>query len=146
MKKHFLFTAFMAFAFVCMGLAQVNAQSLSQNSLSSSASCGAVVASGCVGACGSTASISYTVPVSAEYKTKVCLQTDQSSLCPNTGARAKVYKNGSLVATVNITAVGSGLGILATSGDVITVEVSLFPIKNNIQCVWLGNLDFSLRN
>lgn len=104
-----------------------------------------VVASGCVGTCGVPGTLSYTVTPTNQRAVPLCLQNLSSSLCPNTGAFARVYVDGTLVASGNITAVGSTVSFVAQAGSTVKVLVTTFPINNGIQCVWLGNLNFGLK-
>ncbi|MEM1322992.1 MAG: hypothetical protein AAGG75_22190 [Bacteroidota bacterium] len=105
------------------------------------------VATGCVGACGTSSTITYPVLcVSAEQRrVALCVRNEASSLCPNTGAIAKVYVNGTLRASGDITAQGSSITFFAACGDQVSVVTSTYPISNNIQCVWLGQLTVGLR-
>lgn len=103
------------------------------------------VATGCVGACGNPSDISYTYTLCKEKKSKFCVSNDASSLCANHDAYAFVFVNGVFVASGNITAVGSSIGFEAECGSTIKVYVKAVPNGNPILCVWLGELDYSLR-
>lgn len=104
-----------------------------------------IVASNCVGACGNPTGITYSTPICASFVERFCLTNDGSSLCPNNDAFARIYVNGVLVASGNITAVGSSISFSAICGANIVVKVGAFNNGSPIQCVWLGNLNYSLR-
>ena len=167
MKKKFLVAAFALLFVAAFGFSNAQAQKLEaqvapvkeikEKPIISGSSCNMIVGTGCVGDCSGPGGggaavarsagnpqITYVVPGNVPFQF-LCLQTDASSLCPNTGAFARIYRNGVQVAQGDITAVGSTISFFALSGDIVTVEVSLFGINNNIDCVWLGNLNFSLR-
>ena len=118
-----------------------------QTSISSSNVCksGTVVATGCVGACGVPGELGYYVTPASQRAVPLCLQNLNSSLCPNTGAFALIYVDGSLVASGVITAVGSSIPFVAQAGSTVKVLVPTFSINNGIQCIWLGNLNFGLK-
>ncbi len=105
-----------------------------------------VVGQSCVGACGDPGEIAYTVagPCS-EFLVDMCVSNDQTSLCPTHGVKAGVYVNGTLVATGDLTNLGSSIGFSAPCGSVVKVIASLYERKSDTVCVWLGEVDFSLR-
>lgn len=104
------------------------------------------VASNCVGACGSPSEINYTVSPPCLVKArKYCVTNDNSSLCPNNNAIAIVYVDGVFVTSGNITAVGSSVGFKAKCGSDIRVFAFTYYIGGPIQCVWQGQINYSLR-
>ncbi len=105
-----------------------------------------VVATNCVGACGSPTEINYTVPTPcvAKWK-KYCVVNESSNLCADHNAFAVVLVDGNLVASGNITTVGSSLQFSAKCGSSIKVIATTFYVGGTISCVWLGNLNYSLR-
>ncbi|MEM9548587.1 MAG: hypothetical protein AAGA77_21555 [Bacteroidota bacterium] len=105
-----------------------------------------IVSSNCVGACGSPTEINYTVsqPCIAKVR-KYCVTNDASSLCPDHNAFVVVLVDGVLVASGNITAVGSSVGFKAKCGSDIKVIATTFFVGGGISCVWLGNVTYSLR-
>ena len=105
-----------------------------------------IVATNCVGACASTSEINHinALPCAAKWR-KYCVVNESSSLCPNTNGFAFVLVDGVLVASGNITTVGSSIGFAAKCGSSIKVVATTFYIGGPIVCVWLGNLNYSLR-
>jgi len=105
-----------------------------------------IVATNCVGACGSPTEINYTVsqPCVAKWR-KYCVTNDASSLCPDHNAFAIVLVDGAIVASGNITSVGSSIGFTAKCGSNIKVIATTFYVGGGISCVWLGNVTYSLR-
>jgi len=160
MKKHLLTCAF---ALLLVGFGTLNAQAQVLQPVNEKApaptiiaqpvrpilitpvgNCSNVVAAGCVGNCGAPSTTSFVV--SGAFFQSFCLQNDQSSLCANTGAYAYVYRNGTLIAQGDITAVGSTINFWAFAGNTITVTVQTYGINNGIQCIWLGELYYSVKN
>ncbi|ETX00449.1 MAG: hypothetical protein ETSY2_39075 [Candidatus Entotheonella gemina] len=107
-----------------------------------SAAAGMVVGKGAVGESGPTAMVNHTVK--AETEIMMIVKTVDTSLCPNTGALALMFKNGVLVAHGVITDEGASIQNAADPGDQIVVYVATFPIPNEIVCVRLGDLTFHL--
>lgn len=105
-----------------------------------------VVATNCVGACGSPSEINYSVspPCVAKWR-KYCVVNDNSSLCPDHNALAIVLVDGVVVASGNITTVGSSIGFTAKCGSDIKVIATTYYVGGGTICVWLGNLNYSLR-
>jgi len=105
------------------------------------------VATSCVGACGSSSTISYPVLcVSSVSKTvRFCVRNEASSLCPNTGAVATVFIDGNPVSTSVITPVGSTISFSAKCGSKVKVVTTTYPLNNGIHCVWQGELTVGLR-
>ena len=101
--------------------------------------CGDPLMMGCIGACGAPYLVSYRVLENGAY----CFTTMGSSLCPNTGAEVTIYRNGKLKHKKDMTD-GVFLVVGAKEGDIITIEANLFPIDNDIVCIWLGELYFKL--
>ena len=105
-----------------------------------------IVATECVGTCGSPTEINYTFgPICKVKKKKFCVVNESSSLCPDHIAIAVVFVDGNYVTSGNITAVGSNLQFSAECGSDIKVIASLKYIGGPVVCVWLGNLEYSLR-
>jgi len=103
------------------------------------------VASGCVGACANPSFISFTNSPCTSIVSNFCLTTDASSLCTSHDAYARVFVNGNVVAGGNITTVGSAISFSALCGDNISVIAVASPNGSGISCVWLGDLNYSLR-
>ncbi len=103
---------------------------------------GLIVGKGCVGECGKTAAIEY--KVDAKINKMMIARTVKTSLCPNTGAYAFLFKNGVEVATGSITKEGVSIQTEAAPGDKIVVYVMTYPLFNKIRCIRLGELNFVL--
>jgi len=101
--------------------------------------CGMPLIEGCIGACGAPFLVSYRVLENGAY----CFTDTGSSLCPNTGAEVTIYLNRELRFQEDMTN-GVFIVVGAKEGDVITIEANLFPIDNDILCIWLGELYFKL--
>lgn len=117
-------------------------------SIHSFAQCAGELAQGCVGACGGTSTISYVITAqdvatssNGKFAT-ICLSTLANSLCPNTGAAAKVTV-GRKTMNVDLSKGGNTL-IRAKAGDVITVSAYLYSTNFEIYCIWLGELTYGL--
>ena len=104
-----------------------------------------IVATNCVGACGNPTQINYTALPCTSVVSNYCVVNESSSLCPSHNVNAFVFVNGTLVTSGNITAVGSGLNFTAICGSNIQVVAFAFPVGGGIACLWLGNLNYSLR-
>lgn len=103
---------------------------------------GKVVGKGCVGECGQSSTIRYTVD--AKSPVLMIVQTVETSLCPNTGAHAWLFINERLAGHDVITRLGSRVLDEARPGDEVVVHVATFPVPNGIVCVRQGELDFVL--
>lgn len=105
-----------------------------------------VVATQCVGTCGSPSEINYTVtqPCIAKWR-KYCVVNENTSICPNTNVFVAVFVDGVYVTSGNITALGSEVGFAAECGSNIKVIASTYYVGGGVVCVWLGNLKYSLR-
>jgi hypothetical protein len=101
-----------------------------------------IVGKGCVGECGKTAKIEY--KVKATINKMMIARTVKTSLCPNTGAYAFLFKNGKEVAHGSITKKGASIQTEAAPGDKIVVYVMMYPLFNEIICIRLGELNFVL--
>lgn len=101
-----------------------------------------IVGKGCVGECGKTTKIEY--KVDAKINKMMIARTVKTSLCPNTGAFAFLFKNGEEVAHGSITKKGASIQTEAAPGDKIVVYVIMYPLFNEIICVRLGELNFVL--
>lgn len=110
--------------------------------MSTAQSLGTIVGKGSVGECGSTATIEY--KFEGKIQKLMIVKTVETSLCPNTGAFAFLFKNGKEVTNGSITKLGSSIQAEAAPGDQIAVFVTLYPLFNETQCIRLGNLDFNL--
>lgn len=104
-----------------------------------SVACGATILSGCVGACGNGFSTSVVAPVSGLY----CFDA-VSSLCPTNGAKATVQVGSSTIFVGDVSG-GTSFGFWATAGQTIGVRAELFDKKTDIVCVWLGNVNITVR-
>jgi hypothetical protein len=103
---------------------------------------GLIVGKGCVGECGKTAAIEY--KVKATINKMMIARTVTSSLCPNTGAYAFLFKNGVEVTNGSITKDGASIQTESAPGDTIVVYVMTYPLFNKINCIRLGELNFVL--
>ena len=103
---------------------------------------GLIVGKGCVGECGKTAAIEY--KVDAKINKMMIARMVNTSLCPNTGAYAFLFKNGEEVANGRITKEGASIQTEAAPGDKIVVYVMTYPLFNKINCIRLGELNFVL--
>ena len=101
-----------------------------------------IVGKGCVGECGKTAEVKY--KVTASISKMMVVKTVNTSLCPNTGAFAFLFKNGKEVAQGSITKLNASLQTEAAPGDQIIVYVMTYPLFNGIVCIRLGELNFVL--
>lgn len=110
----------------------VSAGSANSQVISSSAP----LLSGCVGACGSSYSGSFTAPQGRVYKFKAT-----SSLCPNHDAFAAIYVDGSLAWSGQVVN-GTEAKFEAKAGHNVVVIAGISPNGNPIQCVWLGEVNF----
>lgn len=93
---------------------------------------------GCVGACGSSYSGSFTAPTDRVYKFKAT-----SSLCANHDAFAAIYVDGSLQWAGQLFN-GTEAKFEAKAGHTVTVIAGISPNGNPIQCVWLGEVNFAV--
>jgi hypothetical protein len=111
------------------------------------AQCGTTaLLSGCVGACGSSYTASYTVTAADVGPFGVgvfCLYATSNSLCPSDIAYATLQRNGNLVGAGDISN-GAVLACKATVGMVLTVTVYDIFVNPNINCFWQGETHFSL--
>ncbi len=113
---------------------------------SSLAPCSTVVGSSCVGACSPVGIINYNVgPLCPSLVVPLCVETTNSSLCPSHAAIAKVFVNGVLVASGDITATGSSISFSAPCGANVKVVAKTKLVNPIISCVWLGEVDFVLK-
>jgi len=137
--KTFVLKSFFGLALIMAGVfgAQANTNLNSAEALS------LVASSGCVGECGTSSSISYTVPGPTGRNNQLLLFKDNSNLCPNTGALAFIRVNGVFVAAIDLST-SNGQMFTARGGDVVTVSVTTFNKNNGISCKRLGNLNFSI--
>ncbi len=103
---------------------------------------GIVVGKGCVGECGATSTIEYTVKSKIEIM--MIVENVKTDLCPNTGAHAWIFVNGREAATGPITNLGSKINAPAKPGSKIIVHVVTYPLFNEIACVRLGELHYNL--
>ena len=105
-----------------------------------------IVATECLGACGSPSEINYTYGPICEAKVKkFCVVNESSSLCPDTDGVVVILVDGVFVASGNITAVGSHVGFEAECGSDIKVIASTVYVGGSTVCVWQGELNYSLR-
>jgi hypothetical protein len=114
-------------------------------SISAMAQCGNVtLLTGCVGACGSSWTASYTVqpgdvgPNGVGY---FCLGATSNSLCPSHNAAASLIINGTTY-TGNLN-LGDVVWTKGVVGDVIDLQVDEVFVSPKINCFWQGQTDFS---
>ena len=135
MKTNLLFSSFLLSVLLTFGLSYST-----QAQVIGSAPCATTVGSGCVGACGSPSTISYT-PV---MDTKMNVHATSSSLCGNSFALADVFVDGVFKGTVNLSG-GGNLSFKAAQGSNVVVYAYISPFTTGgIQCVWLGEVYYEL--
>jgi len=120
-----------------------NAQSIKTSPCSSP-----IVDATCVGACGSVGIMTYSNLSAAFSLTAVddfCVTTESSSLCPTHNSKTAIYVNRSLIATYNSTSAGTSYQFSALKGSTIVVKTGIFTTPSKEVCVWLGEVDLSLR-
>lgn len=115
--------------------------------LSAQAQCGSNVStSGCVGACGTSYAISYTV-TSADLPSGgvgiFCLLATSNSLCASHNAYATMDRNGGTPQTGNLDQ-GAILSFKGRIGDVFNITVNTVLVNPNIDCFWFGETQFAL--
>ncbi|MGD1845820.1 MAG: hypothetical protein ACFB10_10550 [Salibacteraceae bacterium] len=104
------------------------------------------VAKECVGECGNPGIINYNVgPLCSSFVENFCVTNEGSNLCPSHDALAFVFVNNVLVATGDITNVGSSVSFQAPCNSQIQVIVVAQPNLSGSLCVKLGSLGFYLR-
>ena len=103
---------------------------------------GETVGSGCVGECGATAKIEYTVD--ARDNVLMVVKTVETGLCTDTGACAFLFKNGKEAAYGHITKNGASIQTKAAPGDKIVAYSMTYPLFTGVVCISLGNLKFDL--
>jgi hypothetical protein len=101
-----------------------------------------VVAKGGVGETGAASQVVH--QVTGKINKLMVLRRGESSLCPNTGALAGLMVDGALMAGGVITAAGSSIQAEAPPGAWVVGLVHTFPLFNDISCVRLGELSFTL--
>jgi hypothetical protein len=101
-----------------------------------------VVGKGGVGESGATALVAHKVTGKTEIV--MVVRNVASSLCPNTGAVAVLVVNGVPAAHGNITTVKHSIQASAKPGDLVIALVHAIPLFNEIACIRLGELDFTL--
>jgi hypothetical protein len=114
--------------------------------ISASAQCSVPVLSGCVGACGSGFTATYTVTPADVFPNGVaifCLGATSNSLCPSDNAYATLQRNSGPIRTGNLN-LGDVLKVKALAGDVLTVTVKDIVVDPSINCFWLGETHFDL--
>ena len=109
--------------------------------------CGNVtILSGCVGACGTSFTATYTVQpgdVGANGVGYFCLSATSNSLCPSHNAAAVLDRNASDPRTGNLD-LGDVVWHKALVGDVLDVQVNTVLVFPKISCFWFGETQFSL--
>lgn len=103
---------------------------------------GVTVGKGGVGESGASSFVHHKATGRTDINVKV--QNDKTSLCPNTGAIAVVAVNGEPVKFGNLTKSESSIAVAVKPGDNVIVVVHTIPLFNEIACIRLGELDFSL--
>ena len=101
-----------------------------------------VVGKGGVGESGATSFVYHTVTGKTEIV--MVVRNTGTSLCPNTGAIAVLVVNGVSAAHGVITAAKSSIQVNAKPGDHVIALVHAIPLFNDVNCVRLGELEFSL--
>ncbi len=115
-------------------------------SMSAMAQCGTyTLLSGCVGACGTSYSASYTVTASDVGPSGVgvfCLGATSNSLCPTDNAYATLTRNGVSSQSGNLN-LGDVLAMKARVNDVFTITVTDVFVSPSVDCFWQGETQFS---
>jgi hypothetical protein len=101
-----------------------------------------VVGKGGVGESGATSLVTH--KVTGKNEIVMVVRNVGSSLCPNTGAVAVLIVNGVPAAHGNITAAKHSIQASAKPGDQVIALVHAIPLFNDVMCVRLGELNFTL--
>ena len=101
-----------------------------------------IVGKGGVGESGATALVAH--KVTGKNEIVMVVRNVGSSLCPNTGAVAMLVVNGVPVSHGNITDAKNSIQASAKPGDQVVALVHAIPLFNQIVCIRLGELDFTL--
>ena len=101
-----------------------------------------IVASGGVGESGATSLVYHRVTGRREIV--MVVRNVGTTLCPNTGAVAVLVVNGVTVAHGVITDKKSSIQANARPGDYVIALVHAIPLFNEIACIRLGELEFTL--
>ena len=101
-----------------------------------------IVGKGGVGESGATALVTHKVTGKSEIV--MVVRNVGSNLCPNTGAIAMLVVNGGPVSHGNITTAKNSIQTSAKPGDQVIALVHAIPLFNEVMCVRLGELDFTL--
>jgi hypothetical protein len=101
-----------------------------------------VVCKGGVGESGATSLVQH--KVTGQNKIVMVIRNTKTSLCGNTGAIAILVVNGVTKAHGVITTAKSSIQVNAKPGDVVIGIVHAIPLFNEIVCVRLGELNFTL--
>ncbi len=101
-----------------------------------------VVGKGAVGEPG-TSSFKYH-KVSGKREVVMVVRTAKSNLCPSTGAVALLIVNGKPVSHGDVTQAKTSIQVSAKPGDHISAIVHTVDLHNDIKCVQLGQLEFTL--
>ncbi len=101
-----------------------------------------IVGKGGIGESGATALVTHKVTGKSEIV--MVVRNVGSSLCPNTGAIAMLVVNGVPVSHGNITTAKKSIQTSAKPGDQVIALVHAIPLFNEVMCVRLGELDFTL--
>ncbi|MBL4707942.1 MAG: hypothetical protein JKY48_05815 [Flavobacteriales bacterium] len=103
------------------------------------------VAKDCVGSCGLNSSMGYQGVCSGpSLMTNYCITNVGSNLCPSHEVLTTVFANGAIVASGNLTAVGSSLSFSAPCNSFIYVYDQASYI-GGINCIQLGQAYLKLR-
>lgn len=103
---------------------------------------GKVVGKGCVGECGKTSTVEYTVESKIEIM--MIVENVKTNLCTNTGAYAWMFVNGREVVSGSITRPGSKINYTARPRAQVVVHVTTYPLHNGQTCIVLGELNYTL--
>ncbi len=101
-----------------------------------------VVAKGGVGESGASSTVHH--KFDEKITKNMVMRAVDSNLCSNTGASAVLIINGKPVACGDITGVGSTISAEVGPEDQVVGIVNTVPLFNNIKCVMLGELSFTL--
>lgn len=104
-----------------------------------------VIDTGCVGNCGDTSTIIYEVPEREDYGTMFSVAQTYSSLCPSKRAEAQIIINSEEEGVFDLMDPQAEIEFTADPNDVITVVVQLLEADPNVRCIWLGDLQFALK-
>ena len=90
--------------------------------------------------------MNYTYSFTGEKNREYNLTLSSNSLCPNTSVQIKVLDGQQIVLDTVITGpnIDKGIKFKTSGGNKVNVESSLISVPNQGECVWLGQVSFTL--